>query len=149
MSDQRNEQPHIRMADYDYELPGELIAQVPLEDRTASRLMVLDRTSGTITHSRFACLTDFLQPGDLLVFNDSRVITARLRIRRETGGVGELLLLRRDDSTGVWTALARPARRLRTGERVSVERLGEAAGPAGDAEVVGRDDSGLTQMRLG
>ncbi|HEV2127215.1 MAG TPA: S-adenosylmethionine:tRNA ribosyltransferase-isomerase, partial [Thermomicrobiales bacterium] len=88
MSDERNEQSHIRMADYDYDLPGELIAQVPLEERAASRLLVLERGSETITHSRFACLTDLLRPRDLLVFNDSRVVPARLRVRRETGGVG-------------------------------------------------------------
>jgi S-adenosylmethionine:tRNA ribosyltransferase-isomerase len=136
------------MADYDYNLPRELIAQVPLEDRAASRLLVLDRNAGTITHSTFRKLPEHLAPGDLLVFNDSRVIPARLRIRRQTGGAGELLLLRRDDARGEWTALGRPARRLHADEEVIVERAADSTGDDGRATIIGRDDSGLMRVRL-
>ena len=93
------------MADYDYHLPPELIAQVPLKDRTASRLLVLDRETGAIEHSHFAALPDHVRPGDLLVFNDSRVIPARLRIRRQTGGAGELLLLRQELDVERWVLM--------------------------------------------
>jgi S-adenosylmethionine:tRNA ribosyltransferase-isomerase len=142
-------QHQIRMADYDYDLPKELIAQVPLEDRTASRLLVLDRTSGAIEHTRFTELLEHLRPGDLLVFNDSRVIPARLRIHRQTGGAGELLLLREDAVTGTWLALGRPARRLHEGEAVVVERAADASGESGSATILGRDEHGLLRVRLG
>jgi S-adenosylmethionine:tRNA ribosyltransferase-isomerase len=148
MSMSRERQDRIRMADYDYELPGELIAQVPLDDRAASRLLVLDRATGGITHSRFPELPGFLEPGDLVVFNDSRVIPARLTIERESGGAGELLLLRRSGSNGVWTALGRPARRLREGERVTVVRPRDDAGPGGEAVILGQDHGGLMTVRL-
>jgi S-adenosylmethionine:tRNA ribosyltransferase-isomerase len=107
----------LRTSDFDYELPQELIAQTPLDRRDASRLLVLDRASGQITHSEFSNLPDFLAPGDLLVANNSRVIPARLYGQREaTGGSVELLLLRQEGSE--WSALARPARKLKPGERL-------------------------------
>lgn len=136
------------MADYDYDLPEELIAQVPLADRTASRLLVLDRDTGSIVHSTFANLVTFLRRSDLLVFNDSRVIPARLRIQRTSGGSGELLLLQRDDESGTWTALGRPARRLSSGESVIVHRTDGNPDGRGEATVVGRDESGLLTIRL-
>jgi S-adenosylmethionine:tRNA ribosyltransferase-isomerase len=137
----------IRMADYDYDLPEELIAQVPLEDRSASRLLVLDRHTGDIDHTEFRNLPEYLRPGDLLVFNDSRVIPARLHIQRASGGRGELLLLRRDDD-GVWSALGRPARRLHAGERVTVQRADGESDEPGSAEICGRDTAGLVMVRL-
>lgn len=146
MSPEPDDRNHVRMADYDYDLPKELIAQVPLEDRSASRLLVLDRDSGAIAHTRFTELPDRLRPGDLLVFNDSRVIPARLRIRRGTGGSGELLLLRQE-SGGAWVALGRPAKRLHEGEEVVVLHVGE--GEAGSATILGRDEHGLIRVRLG
>jgi S-adenosylmethionine:tRNA ribosyltransferase-isomerase len=136
------------MADYDYDLPPELIAQVPLVDRAGSRLLVLDRATGAIEHTRFTALPEHLAPGDLLVFNDSRVIPARLRIRRHTGGAGELLLLRQD-TDGVWSALGRPAKRLHPGEEVVVEHARDSEGVAGAATIIGRDDHGLIRVRLG
>ena len=136
------------MADYDYELPQELIAQVPLENRTASRLLVLDRETGGIEHSRVAELAAHLEPGDLLVFNDSRVIPARLRIERESGGAGELLLLQRDDESGCWTALGRPAKRLRPREQVRVLRLDGDRSADRTATIHGRDTAGLMRVRL-
>lgn len=112
--------PRLRLDDFDYELPPELIAQAPLADRDASRLLVLDRTTGDIHHSGVREIASWLSPGDLLVANNSRVLAARLHGKREdTGGRVELLLLRRDPA-GVWSALARPARRLRPGTRITV-----------------------------
>ena len=105
------------IADFDFELPGDLIAQVPLPAREASRLLVLDRTTGAIHHSSFKDLGDWLTAGDLLVVNNSRVIPARLRgFKAGTGGAVEILLLRR--GADGWSALGRPAKRLKVGDRL-------------------------------
>ncbi len=110
----------LRVDDFDYDLPEELIAQLPLEQRDASRLMVVDRASGSIQHSTIARLSDWLDPGDLLVANNSRVIPARVMARKHgTGGRVELLLLRRQND-GSWQSLAKPSRRLRIGTRLVV-----------------------------
>ena len=120
-----NRQPSVdhvarhAMADFDYDLPPELIAQEPLADREASRLLVLPRDGSPFAHRMFRELPDLLDPGDLLVVNDSRVIPARLLGHRETGAEVEILLLRREDS-GLWRALARPTRRLRIDERIVI-----------------------------
>jgi S-adenosylmethionine:tRNA ribosyltransferase-isomerase len=106
----------------DYELPRELIAQRPLERRDASRLLVYRRGSGTIEHCVFSELPELLS-GELVVVNDTRVVPARLRLRRSTGGAVELLLLEQVEADGVWEALARPARRLRRGERLGPVQL--------------------------
>ncbi|HYH11898.1 MAG TPA: tRNA preQ1(34) S-adenosylmethionine ribosyltransferase-isomerase QueA [Thermomicrobiales bacterium] len=148
MTEQGAQKHRILMSDYDYYLPEELIAQVPLEDRAASRLMVLNRQTGDIVHSMFRQLAEFLLPGDLLVFNDSRVIPARLRIMRKSGGAGELLLLQSDDATGEWKALGRPARRLRAGETVTVLPAEDGAIEASGATIAGRDESGLLRVCL-
>jgi S-adenosylmethionine:tRNA ribosyltransferase-isomerase len=92
--------------DFDYELPEELIAQTPVEPRDASRLLVVDRATGTLTHTTFRDLPAYLRAGDVMVANESRVIPARLFGRRETGGKIELLLLRRRAET-VWETLVR------------------------------------------
>jgi len=108
----------LQTADFDYQLPSELIAQTPLPRRDESRLLVLDRGSGTIHHSTFKSLANWLEAGDLFVANNSRVIPARLHgFRVGTGGAVEILLLRRSQD-GKWRALARPAKRLKRGERV-------------------------------
>ena len=102
----------------DYDLPDALIAQAPAEPRDASRLMVLDAAAGTIEHRTFRDLPLFLRPGDALVLNETKVLPARLKARKPTGGEVELLFLRdlgRDDA---WEALARPAKRLRPGGRL-------------------------------
>ena len=99
---------------FDYELPPELIAQQPIEPRDAARLLVVARHAEALSDRRFVELPHLLNPGDLLVLNDTRVLPARLRARRHGGGAVELLLLRRH-SMGVWEAIARPARRLRPG----------------------------------
>ena len=106
----------MRSNELDYDLPPDLIAQHPVEPRDASRLLVFDRASGAIRHRSFAELPEELG-GHLVVVNDTRVVPARLRLRRETGGDVEVLLLERRDAE-VWEALARPSRRLRAGERL-------------------------------
>jgi len=109
----------VLISDFDYHLPPELIAQEPLEERDASRLLVLDRASGGISHHRFRELPSLLDPGDLLVVNRSRVFPARLLGRRAGGGDAEVLLVRRKPD-GTWDALVRPGRRLRPGATVEV-----------------------------
>lgn len=111
----------LRVADFDYELPSEAIAQFPADPRDASRLLVLDRASGGLVHSRFADIGRWLHPGDLLVVNDSRVIPARLRGTRPGGGAAQVLVLRPvDGESGRWQALVRPSRRLPPGSRVTL-----------------------------
>lgn len=119
---------HLAVAEFDYTLPADLIAQCPVPDRDAARLMVLDRGQRSIQHSCFRELGDWLEPGDLLVGNNSRVIPARLLARREdTGGRVELLLLR-PEGQSVWSALAKPARRLKPGLRLLITpRMGADA----------------------
>ena len=110
----------VRTSDFDYNLPPELIAQSPVEPRDSSRLMVLDRGTGQLSHRGFTDILEYLRPGDLIVFNQSRVIPARLfGVRDDNGGKVELLLLRRERD-GIWEALARPGRRLRPGATVTV-----------------------------
>src|SRR5580704_1444215 len=134
------------VADFHYELPQELIAQSPVARRDGSRLMVLD--ADATTHREFADLPEVLQPGDVLVLNETRVIRARLLGRRlRGGGRAELLLLHPADSLRydahalAWIALARPARRLRAGERV-------AFGDFGEATVRREMDEGLREIEL-
>ncbi len=107
----------MKRSDFFYDLPEELIAQTPLEDRTQSRLMLLDRQSGRTEHSHFYRLPEYLRPGDCLVMNDSRVLPARLIGRKDTGAVIEVLLLR-DRGDNVWECLTRPGRRTRTGAEI-------------------------------
>lgn len=119
--DQTEETGATRLSDFDYELPQELIAQTPLEPRDSSRLLVIDRATGALTHRHFREIGAFLRPGDLLIANQSRVIPARLLGRRaESGGQVEVLLLaeRPDLGVDVWETLVRPGRRLRVGARV-------------------------------
>jgi S-adenosylmethionine:tRNA ribosyltransferase-isomerase len=108
----------LRIADYDYELPEELIAQHPIVPRDASRLLVLHRDTGAIEHRRFRDFPGFLRPGDLLVLNDTRVIPARLLGRKAgTGGAAEVLLLK-TNGADLWEALVRPGRRLKAGAKI-------------------------------
>jgi S-adenosylmethionine:tRNA ribosyltransferase-isomerase len=114
-------------AQLEYELPPELIAQRPAERRDESRLLVFDRATGDVRHRRFSELPEDL--GDeLVVVNDTRVIPARLRLRREGGGEAEVLLLERVGADGVWEGLARPSRRLRPGQRLGPVELVESLG---------------------
>lgn len=109
----------MKTSDFYYELPQELIAQTPLQKRDASRLMVLDRQSGTIEHRVFSDLKEFLRPGDCLVMNDSRVLPARLLGHRLPGGGAAEVLLLRDKGDGVWECLVKPGRHLREGTRIT------------------------------
>ena len=105
--------------DFYYDLPEELIAQDPLEKRSNSRLMVLDKKSGDVTHRHFYDIKDYLRPGDCLVINNTRVIPARLiGEREETGGKVELLLLKRK-SDDVWESLVKPGKKARIGSRLT------------------------------
>jgi S-adenosylmethionine:tRNA ribosyltransferase-isomerase len=117
----------MKTSELDYELPAELIAQRPLERRDDSRLLVYDRASGEIEHAFFRDLPSFLPAGSLVVVNDTRVIPARLRLRRPGGGEAEVLLLERLEGT-VWEALARPTRRLRPGMQLGPVELLEHRG---------------------
>jgi S-adenosylmethionine:tRNA ribosyltransferase-isomerase len=107
----------VLVSELDYELPEDLIAQSPAEPRDASRLMVVDVQGGTVSHHTFRDLPGFLLPGDALVLNETKVIPARLKARKPTGGGVELLFLRDlgPDHGGSWEVLARPSRRLKPG----------------------------------
>ncbi len=128
------------LSDFDYHLPEELIAQEPLAERDASRMLVVDRKTGTWRDQSFRDFTDYLQPNDLVVVNNSRVIPARLRGRRkESGGKVEIFLVREIDSL-TWEALVRPGARLHTGSRVV---LGE-----GELEAELLDEPGIELRRV-
>ena len=108
----------MKTSDFYYDLPKELIAQDPLTDRASSRLLVLNKETGAISHRTFRDIKDYLHPGDCLVINDTRVIPARLLGSREkTGGAVELLLLKRKEKD-IWETLVRPGKKCRTGARV-------------------------------
>ena len=116
----------MRTSDFDYHLPAHLIAQTPVEPRDSSRLLVLRRGTGALEHRHFYELTEYLREGDLLVFNDSRVIPARLYGRREgSGGRVEFLLLTRLEPC-LWRALGRPGRRMTPGSRFHIDGVRQA-----------------------
>ena len=109
----------LKTSDYYFDLPKELIAQDPLEDRSASRLLVLNQRTGSIEHKVFRDILQYLTPGDCLVLNDTRVIPARLLgVKEDTGAAVEVLLLKRREKD-VWEALVRPGKKLRPGARVT------------------------------
>ena len=132
----------MKTSDFNFDLPQELIAQVPIKDRTSSRLMVLDKETGEIEHRIFRDIIDYLNPGDCLVLNDTRVIPARLiGSKVGTGGKIEFLLLKRtEDDT--WETLVKPGKRAKIGARFSF----------GDgkliAEVVGMSDDGARIVKF-
>lgn len=106
------------LKDFNYDLPEELIAQDPLEDRSSSRLMVLHKDTGRIEHKIFRDIIDYLNPGDCLVINDTKVIPARLMgIKEDTGAAIEVLLLKRNVDD-VWECLVKPGKKARTGARI-------------------------------
>lgn len=132
----------MRLDDFDYDLPEARIAQTAIEQRDAARLLV-DRGSRPPEHRRVRDLPELLEPGDLVVVNDTRVIPARLRLHRSSGGVVEVLLLEclapaTDDEPGTWEALVRPGRKLRAGEVL----VGADGTPV--VEMVARSESGDT-----
>ena len=112
----------MKRQDFYFELPEELIAQDPLEDRSASKLLVLDKETGEVFHRSFKEIADHLEPGDCLVLNDTKVIPARLiGTKEDTGGKIEVLLLKRGEGN-VWETLVKPGRKARPGTRI---RFGE------------------------
>ena len=132
-------EPPASPDDLDYDLPHEAIAQSPLPERDQARLLV-DGTDG-VSHRRVSDLPELLGPGDVVVVNDTRVLPARLRMRRATGGAVEVLLLRERDD-GDWEALVRPSRRLRPGEMVELDpHRGRAGVETGDD--LGEDPVGV------
>ncbi len=142
----QNQSTELPISLFDYELPEELIAQEPLADRTASRLLVLDRATGDCVHTHFAAIDQWLRRGDLLVVNDTRVFPARLMAQRETGGGIELLLVQ-DLGGDVWLAMARPSRRLKHGEELSILQSDES-GDGFSATVVDKQDDGMIRIEL-
>jgi S-adenosylmethionine:tRNA ribosyltransferase-isomerase len=127
------------MQEFDYPLPDDAIAQTPVEPRDAARLLVALDAAGTVEHRRVADLPDLLGPGDLLVVNESRVLPARLRLRKPSGGAVEVLLL--EEGSDGWEALVRPGRRVPPGTRLQ--------GTSGLAVEVGdRLDGGRRRVRL-
>jgi S-adenosylmethionine:tRNA ribosyltransferase-isomerase len=130
----------FRAADFVYQLPPDRIAQRPLPDRAASRLLILTRADGAIRHGRFPDVVDLVAPADVLVLNVSRVIPARLRGTRESGAGAELLLVRKL-ADGTWLALGHPGGKLKPGRRI-------AFGPDSRAEVVEMLGGGLRRVRF-
>ncbi|MBA7647564.1 S-adenosylmethionine:tRNA ribosyltransferase-isomerase [subsurface metagenome] len=134
----------MKTSDFDYHLPPELIAQVPLEPRDQSQIMVLERRRGSIEHRRFSDLVDYLKAGDVLVCNDSRVIPARLKGKKaDSGGKVELLLLRQLDSA-VWEVLLKPAKRVAVGTKLSI---GNSVAKVW-AEITGEGEGGIKVIRF-
>src|SRR6266581_3625460 len=137
----------MRASDFEYDLPAELIAQDPLPDRAASRLLILDRASGSMRHARFPVLVDLVAPEDVLVLNVSRVIPARLHGMRDagsgmraSGGKAELLLVRElPDRT--WLAMGHPGGKLKPGRRVTL-------GDDSAVEILERLGGGLRRVRF-
>lgn len=108
----------MKTSDFYFDLPEELIAQDPLEDRSSSRLMVLDKNTGEITHRIFRDITEYLHPGDCLVINDTKVIPARLiGAKEDTGAKIEILLLKRKEND-IWETLVKPGKKCRPGAKV-------------------------------
>ena len=105
--------------DFDYELPEELIAQTPLKDRSASKLLVLNKNTGEVEHKHFTDIIDYLNPGDTIVVNDTKVIPARLiGTKIDTGAVIEVLLLKNTEGD-FWECLCKPAKRIKVGTIIS------------------------------
>jgi S-adenosylmethionine:tRNA ribosyltransferase-isomerase len=135
----------LRTHDFEYPLPPELIAQTPLPERSASRLLVLDRAAGAVAHRHFTDLIDLVAPEDVLVLNASRVIAARLLGKREggsgmSGGPAELLLVG-EHADGSWTAMGHPGGKLKPGRRVRF-------GPDSEVEILAVLGGGLRRVRF-
>ncbi len=130
----------MKASDFDYLLPPDLIAQEPLPDRSASRLLVLDRATGAITHRRFPDIVDLIAPQDILVLNVSRVIPARLHGLRASGGEAEVLLVR-EEPEGTWLAMVHPGGKLKPGRKVEF-------GPDSAVEIVEVQGGGLRRVRF-
>jgi len=144
----------VRLEDFDYSLPTELIAQTPVEPRDSARLLV-DQGSLVPLHRQVKDFIDYCRPGDVVVVNDTKVIPARLRLVRDSGGAAEVLLLEQDSSTpSKWEALIRPAKRLKLGETLfaddksEIVRIGERtkAGDTFTVELVGETNGDVEAL---
>ncbi len=132
----------MRVDEFDYLLPEDLIAQVPLANRDESRLLVLDRSTGSTRHRRFRDVKEYLRPGDVLVVNDTKVIPARMYGRRSTGGKIEVLLLK-DLGGDDWECLVKPGHKTRTGDVFTIHgREGDGSAPPLRGTVKGRTGYG-------
>ena len=132
----------MKTDDFDFDLPEELIAQTPLERRDASKLLVLDKTTGEISHRHFTDVIDYMEKGDTLVLNDTKVMPARLYgVKEETGAVVEVLLLK-DEGNNVWECLTKPAKRIKEETIVS---FGDGKLKAKCMEVL---DEGIRKFKL-
>ena len=132
----------MKTDDFDFYLPEELIAQTPLEKRDSSRLLVLDKKTGDISHKHFTDIIDYMEKGDTLVLNDTKVMPARLYgVKEETSAAIEVLLLK-DEGNNIWECLTRPAKRIKEGTIVS---FGEGKLKAVCIEVL---DEGIRKFRL-
>ena len=146
----------MRIEDFDYDLPSELIAQTPIEPRDAARLLV-DQGANGMLHRQIKNLNEFCQPGDVIVVNDTKVMPARLRLRRKSGGSAEVLLLEQNKtSPSSWEALVRPAKRLKLGEILfandnsEIVRIGlrTDAGDTFEVELSGQTQSEIEELLL-
>ncbi|MCM1053658.1 MAG: tRNA preQ1(34) S-adenosylmethionine ribosyltransferase-isomerase QueA [Ruminococcus sp.] len=131
----------MKLSEFDYNLPEELIAQTPLSKRDTSKLLVLDKNNGNIKHKVFNNIIDELKKGDVLVLNDTKVIPARLiGTKEETGAIIELLLLK-ELGNDTWECLSRPAKRLKEGTIINFS-------PKLQAEIIKKKDEGLVEAKL-
>jgi S-adenosylmethionine:tRNA ribosyltransferase-isomerase len=137
---------YLRTDDFDYNLPPELIAQTPIEPRDTSRLLVLNRQNGEIAHRHFPAILDYLQAGDVMVFNDSRVLPARLNAKKlNTGGNVEILLLKRLEQN-LWETLVKPGRRVKDGTKL--ELTDENRNIIVNAEVIEQGEAGIRTIKF-
>ena len=132
----------MRLTEFDFDLPQELIAQQPLANRSASRLLTLDRATSQIAHQQFSSLPDLLREGDLLVRNETRVLPARLLGKKQSGGQVEVLLVRQIDSgQNTWRCMTRSSKPVRVGSQLDF--------PEGiKGEVIGAEDDGQRLVRF-
>ncbi|MBN2462611.1 MAG: tRNA preQ1(34) S-adenosylmethionine ribosyltransferase-isomerase QueA [Dehalococcoidia bacterium] len=138
----------MKTSDFDYHLPPEFIAQTPVEPRDKSRLMVLHRPDGSIEHSYFYEVVNYIQSGDVLVLNNSRVVPARLMGRKNDSNTSvEILLLRRLDNN-VWETLVRPGRKVTTGTQITISSGPDTADERINAEVLEQAEDGIRLIRF-
>jgi S-adenosylmethionine:tRNA ribosyltransferase-isomerase len=138
----------MKTSDFDYHLPSELIAQTPTEPRDHSRLMVLSRGDGSVKHRHFYEIIDYLRSGDTMVFNNSRVIPARIMGQKDDSKTKiEILLLRRLDDN-VWETLVRPGRKVRPDTKIRISGVSGDAGLEMNAEVLEQGEGGIKTIRF-
>ena len=139
----------VRVEDFDYELPMRLIAQKPLENRADSRLMVVNPVTKEIEHSHFYKIRQYLKPGDVLVLNNSKVLPARLYgIKEDTGAKIELLLLHQTSDEMTWSAITKPAERLKDGTRLIFKSDDDAESVCGACVVTDVYDEGIREVHF-